>query len=52
MHAAPKCIKELIEHYDLSKDEVDFFLIHQANRMINKLIQKRLKVDDDNNDCE
>ena len=28
MHAAPKCIKELIAHYELSKDEVDFFLIH------------------------
>lgn len=46
IHAAPKCIKELIEHFEISEDEVDFFLIHQANRMINKLIQKRLKLDD------
>ena len=47
MHAAPKCIKSLLENYDISKEEVDYFLIHQANQMINKLIQKRLKVDDD-----
>ena len=46
MHTAPKCIKGLIEHFELNKDEIDFFLIHQANQMINKLIQKRMKVDD------
>lgn len=46
MHAAPKCIKGLLEHYGKDKDSVDYFLIHQANRMINKLIQKRLKIDD------
>lgn len=47
MHAAPKCIKGLLEHFEIPKEEVDFFLIHQANQMINKLIQKRLKVDDE-----
>ncbi len=47
MHAAPKCIKGLLEHFDISKENIDYFLIHQANQMINKLIQKRLKVDDD-----
>ncbi len=46
MHAAPKCIKGLLEHFEIQKEEVDYFLIHQANQMINKLIQKRLKVDD------
>jgi 3-oxoacyl-[acyl-carrier-protein] synthase-3 len=46
MHTAPKCIKGLLEHYEIDKDNVDYFLIHQANQMINKLIQKRLKVDD------
>lgn len=47
MHAAPKCIKGMIEHFDLDKESVDYFLIHQANQMINKLIQKRLKVSDE-----
>ena len=47
MHAAPKCIKGLLGHFNLEKESIDFFLIHQANQMINKLIQKRLKVDDE-----
>ena len=46
MHTAPKCIKGLLEHFEIEKESIDFFLIHQANQMINKLIQKRLKVDD------
>lgn len=46
MHAGPKCIKGMLEHFELDKDNVDYFLIHQANQMINKLIQKRLKIDD------
>lgn len=46
MHAAPKCIKGLLEHFEIPKEEIDYFLVHQANQMINKLIQKRLKVDD------
>jgi 3-oxoacyl-[acyl-carrier-protein] synthase-3 len=46
MHTAPKCIKGLLEHFELPKEDMDYFLIHQANQLINKLIQKRLKVDD------
>lgn len=47
MHAAPKCIKGLLEHFEIPKEDIDYFLIHQANQMINKLIQKRLKIDDE-----
>lgn len=47
MHAAPKCIKGMLEHFEIDKNVVDYFLIHQANQMINKLIQKRLKIEDD-----
>ena len=47
MHTAPKCIKNLLEHYEIPKEDIDYFLIHQANQMINKLIQKRLKIDDE-----
>jgi 3-oxoacyl-[acyl-carrier-protein] synthase-3 len=47
MHTAPKCIKNLLEHYEIPKEDIDIFLIHQANQMINKLIQKRLKVEDE-----
>lgn len=47
INTAPKCIKSLMASTALDKENVDFFLIHQANRLINKLIQKRLKIDDD-----
>ena len=46
MHTAPKCIKGLLEHFEIPKENIDYFLIHQANQLINKLIQKRLKIDD------
>lgn len=46
MFTAPKCITGLLEHFKMSKEDIDYFLIHQANQMINKLIQKRLKIDD------
>ena len=47
MNTAPKCIKGLLEHFELDKDKIDYFMIHQANQMINKLIQKRLRVEDE-----
>ena len=46
INAAPKCIKGMLQNFELDKENVDYFLIHQANQMINKLIQKRLKIDD------
>ncbi len=47
INAAPRCIKSLIEYTGIEKSTIDFFLIHQANRLINKLIQKRLRIDDE-----
>ncbi len=44
---APRCISKMLEYYDIPKETIDFFLIHQANKMINRLIQKRLKIDDE-----
>lgn len=46
VNTAPKEIKNLLLKLDIDKSEIDFFLIHQANQMINKFIQKRLKVED------
>lgn len=43
--AAPKNISELVEHFGLNADKVDYYVIHQANKMINTLIEKRIKVD-------
>ena len=46
VNTAPKEINALLSKLAVDKADVDYFLIHQANQMINKFIQKRLKVDD------
>lgn len=40
---APKVIKELMSNHNIDKNEVDYFLFHQANRLINQMISKKLK---------
>lgn len=42
---APKTINNLFEYFDIDRDSVDYFIIHQANRLINTLIEKRMRVD-------
>ena len=41
---APQSVKELIEHYNLNVDEVDYFTFHQANKFMNEKIRKKLKL--------
>lgn len=41
---APKSIKQLISKFDLDIDEIDFFTMHQANRMMNEKVRSKLKV--------
>lgn len=41
---APKTINKLTEKFDINKDNVDFFVFHQANLMMNKMIVKKLKL--------
>lgn len=38
----PPSVERLLEYADISKDEVDYFIFHQANRMINETIRKKL----------
>lgn len=38
-------IKKLLNHLDFSKEEVDYFIFHQANLLINETIRRKLKVD-------
>lgn len=40
---APKSIKKLASSLDLKLDDVDFMVLHQANKKINDLIAKKLK---------
>ncbi|MEG0808360.1 MAG: ketoacyl-ACP synthase III [Alistipes sp.] len=44
---APKSVNQLIEHFDLDKESVDYFVMHQANLFMNEKIRKKLKFDTD-----
>ena len=41
----PKCINELVEHFNLDKEKTDLFVFHQANKFMNDKICKKLKLD-------
>jgi 3-oxoacyl-[acyl-carrier-protein] synthase-3 len=41
---APKTINLLLEKYALDKEKVDYFIFHQSNLMMNKMIVKKLKL--------
>ncbi|MBX9913789.1 MAG: ketoacyl-ACP synthase III [Pseudomonadaceae bacterium] len=38
----PPAVEKLLDYAGASKDEVDYFIFHQANRMINETIRKKL----------
>lgn len=38
----PPAVEKLLSHVGMSKDEIDYFVFHQANRMINETIRKKL----------
>lgn len=38
----PPAVEKLLDYAGTSKDEVDYFVFHQANRMINETIRKKL----------
>jgi len=42
---APKSLQSLMDEYKINRDEVDFFLFHQANQYMNTKIMKKLKLD-------
>jgi len=39
-----KCIKEMAEHFGFELPEIDYLLIHQANKMIDEKIRRKLKI--------
>lgn len=41
---APKSISALCENFKINSDEVDLFLLHQANRTLNERIRTKLKL--------
>ncbi len=38
----PPAVEKLLVHTGIAKDEIDYFIFHQANRMINETIRKKL----------
>jgi 3-oxoacyl-[acyl-carrier-protein] synthase-3 len=40
---APKSVKELMAFADLKTEEINFAVFHQANKMMNEMIRKKLK---------
>lgn len=41
---APKCVKTLLEKSNMSMDNVDYFIFHQANMLMNEKIRSKLKL--------
>lgn len=41
---APQCVNNLIEHFEIDKENVDFFVFHQANMLMNEKIRTKLKL--------
>jgi 3-oxoacyl-[acyl-carrier-protein] synthase-3 len=44
---APKSVKKLAEYFEFDYQEADYYVFHQANMKMNKMIQKKLKLDDE-----
>ena len=44
---APKSVKELCSKFDLSIESIDLFTFHQANKMMNEMIRKKLKLSEE-----
>jgi 3-oxoacyl-[acyl-carrier-protein] synthase-3 len=42
-----KCIKDLCEHFEIDLLNIDYLLIHQANKMIDEKIRKKLKLSEE-----
>jgi 3-oxoacyl-[acyl-carrier-protein] synthase III len=41
---APKTVNKLLEKFEIKKEAIDYFVFHQANMMMNKMIVKKLKL--------
>ena len=44
MSTAPKSVTALCEKYSINLDDIDYFVMHQANMYMNEKIRKKLKV--------
>ena len=44
---APKSVKKLASEYHLDLDKIDYFIFHQANKMMNEKIRTKLKLSEE-----
>lgn len=41
---APRQIENLMQHFGISRDDIDFYLLHQANLFMDEKIRKKMKL--------
>ncbi|MCF8374041.1 MAG: ketoacyl-ACP synthase III [Bacteroidales bacterium] len=41
----PKNIKNLLKHVEVEMEDIDYTILHQANKMINEVIRKKMKIE-------
>lgn len=44
---APESVNQLISHFDIEKENIDYYIFHQANRFMNEKIRKKLKLSEE-----
>lgn len=42
---APRSVNAILEHFDLEKSDIDYFIFHQANLFMNEKIRTKLKIE-------
>lgn len=45
LSVAPKSLQSLLDEFHIAREDVDYFLFHQANQYMNTKIMKKLKLD-------
>jgi 3-oxoacyl-[acyl-carrier-protein] synthase-3 len=48
---APESVNKLIENFGLDREQIDYFIFHQANLFMNEQIRKKLKLPSDKVPC-
>lgn len=44
---APKSVRAILEHFNISQDEIDYFIFHQANKLMNEKIRTKLNIEEE-----
>lgn len=47
LEAVPVLVSNTLDKNDLSKDDIDLFIFHQANRYMMNFLRKKMKIDED-----